>query len=434
MNVDGRRTTFAQGLVQPGLVSCLQGLIHDRVVEIWGEATALHRELFATAAEIRSTGSQSDGAVDLLLCLDTERTAEFLSSPVPAAALAADAIVVLWSAVSDVVDLSAAHSAHYLQQAMTGVLVRDAQFAHSQVAVLHEAGEDASVALRLSLWSNEPIPALQTGFFESSAFPSAPKPFTALAAETCPTEERAVALAKRLLDVEDRTLSLRGEIRRLTQVISDQGGGAQPSSWFDAPRTRHEWPLAKQDRPSASFSPYDARPDDPVIAQAKLGVDFFAAHGLDGETPDFAAAVAAINALGRVMRIDSDKPDVSIIIPVYGQLPYTLTCIHSLLLHESRYSAEIIVIDDCSPDGVTAELIPQVNNITYHRQPKNGGFIISCNTGGEIAKGKYIMMLNNDTRVVSGWLDNIIYSFNLFPRAGLVGSKMLYPDGRGLSR
>ena len=232
-----------------------------------------------------------------------------------------------------------------------------------------------------------------------------------------------------MLDVEDRTLSLRGEILRLTQAIGDQGGGAQPSTWFDAPRTRHEWPLAEQDRPSASPSPYNSRPDDPVITEAKLGPEFFAAHGLDGQTPDFAAAVAAVNALARVMRIDNDKPDVSIIIPVYGQLSYTLTCIHSLLLHQSRYTAEIIVIDDCSPDGVTAEFMPQVANIRYHRQPKNGGFIRSCNTGGELAKGRYVLMLNNDTRVVKGWLDNILDSFNLFPRAGLVGSKMLYPDG-----
>jgi glycosyltransferase involved in cell wall biosynthesis len=38
-------------------------------------------------------------------------------------------------------------------------------------------------------------------------------------------------------------------------------------------------------------------------------------------------------------------------------------------------------------------------------------------------------MLNNDVRVVAGWLDELIGSFAQFPKAGLVGSKLFYPDG-----
>jgi GT2 family glycosyltransferase/glycosyltransferase involved in cell wall biosynthesis len=121
-------------------------------------------------------------------------------------------------------------------------------------------------------------------------------------------------------------------------------------------------------------------------------------------------------------------PDVSIIIPVYGQIAYTLNCLDSLFSHVSRYSAEIIVVDDCSPDD-TGAWLPQLAQIRYHRQPRNGGFIESCNTGAALATGNYVLMLNNDTRVVDFWLDALIASFKQFPRAGLVGSKMLYADG-----
>jgi GT2 family glycosyltransferase len=110
-------------------------------------------------------------------------------------------------------------------------------------------------------------------------------------------------------------------------------------------------------------------------------------------------------------------------------LPYTLNCLHSLLMHGARYSAEIIVIDDCSPDRSTEQYVPQIEGIRFHRQEKNGGFIRSCNTGGGLARGRYVIMLNNDTRVVDEWLDELIDAFTLFPGAGLIGSKMLYPDG-----
>jgi GT2 family glycosyltransferase len=123
-----------------------------------------------------------------------------------------------------------------------------------------------------------------------------------------------------------------------------------------------------------------------------------------------------------------ETPDVSIVIPIYGQLGYTLNCLHSLFSHQSRFSAEIIIVDDCSPDE-SGTFLAAVNGIRHHRQPVNGGFIKSCNTGAAMARGRYLIMLNNDTRVVEGWLDALVDSFELFPKAGLVGSKLFYADG-----
>ncbi|MEI9905148.1 MAG: glycosyltransferase [Asticcacaulis sp.] len=56
--------------------------------------------------------------------------------------------------------------------------------------------------------------------------------------------------------------------------------------------------------------------------------------------------VAALNALPRPSL--SDRPAVSIIVPVYGQLAYTLNCLHSLLTHASHHNFEIIIGDDAS--------------------------------------------------------------------------------------
>jgi glycosyltransferase involved in cell wall biosynthesis len=47
-----------------------------------------------------------------------------------------------------------------------------------------------------------------------------------------------------------------------------------------------------------------------------------------------------------------------------------------------------------------------------------------------MARGEYVVLLNNDTEPTAYWLDEMIHAFETFERVGLVGSKLLYPDGR----
>ena len=78
----------------------------------------------------------------------------------------------------------------------------------------------------------------------------------------------------------------------------------------------------------------------------------------------------------------------------------------------------------------TAEAIPRIPGVVYLRNEKNSGFIASCNCGAEKARGKYLVFLNNDTLVKPGWLTALLDTFAEEPRAGIVGSKLVYPDGR----
>jgi GT2 family glycosyltransferase/glycosyltransferase involved in cell wall biosynthesis len=243
---------------------------------------------------------------------------------------------------------------------------------------------------------------------------------------------RAVALGNRLLDVEAVTFALRAEIDRLRRALEGTGSGGG-GGWFDVPRTVHGWPLAEEPaRDPAALDPYERRVDDPVILEAQRGQTFITRFDLTGAAPDWAGAVAALNAAPPRLRLvppgSAETPDVSIVIPVYAQLAFTLNCLDSLLAQQSRASAEIIVIDDHSPDESGAWLT-RIGAIRYHLQPENGGFIDSCNAGARLARGRHLLMLNNDTRVAAGWLDALVDSFALFPRAGLVGSKLFYPDG-----
>lgn len=135
------------------------------------------------------------------------------------------------------------------------------------------------------------------------------------------------------------------------------------------------------------------------------------------------------NSFGPLTINTSDSPVVSVIIPVYNHYQHTHHCLESLSVLPDTTPFEVIVIDDCSTDD-TAQQLQNIQGITAHTQAHNGGFIESCNTGASMATGEYVLFLNNDTEVRPGWLDQLVQTFNDHPDAGLVGSQLIYPDGR----
>lgn len=139
------------------------------------------------------------------------------------------------------------------------------------------------------------------------------------------------------------------------------------------------------------------------------------------------------NLSSRALEVDfrlptSKQPIVSIIIPIYGKVEFTLACLRSIALHPSKIAFEVIVVDDCSPDN-SVKILSQIEGLELYSSKENQGFIRSCNLGARISSGQYVHFLNNDTEVTEGWLDNLYQTFSDFPMAGLVGSKLIYPDG-----
>jgi len=124
----------------------------------------------------------------------------------------------------------------------------------------------------------------------------------------------------------------------------------------------------------------------------------------------------------------SDSPLVSIIIPVYNQLSYTLRCLKAILSNlTDTIPVEIILINDCSTDN-TADVINAIEPITVVSNSINRGFIHSCNHGASLAKGKYLYFLNNDTEIKPNCIESLV-KVMAQPQVGAVGSKLVYPQG-----
>lgn len=121
-------------------------------------------------------------------------------------------------------------------------------------------------------------------------------------------------------------------------------------------------------------------------------------------------------------------PDVSIIIPAHNNIDLTYLALCSLLIGSNDATFEVILVDDASSDE-TSQIEALITGITVIRQPIAQRFVRACNAGAERARGKYIALLNNDVEVTAGWLDELLATFDRFDNVGLVGAKLLYPNG-----
>ena len=136
-----------------------------------------------------------------------------------------------------------------------------------------------------------------------------------------------------------------------------------------------------------------------------------------------------IGGLAKLEFLQISDPEISIVIPVYNQFLFTYNCLTSILNNSGEINYEIIIADDCSTDE-TVDIDRVIQGIRIVRNKKNVGFLRNCNQAAKRARGKYILFLNNDTFVQPGWLKKLLSLIRSSDKIGMVGSKLIYPDGR----
>jgi GT2 family glycosyltransferase len=123
--------------------------------------------------------------------------------------------------------------------------------------------------------------------------------------------------------------------------------------------------------------------------------------------------------------------ELSIIIVNYNTKDLTLACIDSILKCNPRLLYEIIVVDNGSTDG-SQEVFQELNNSTKLRfilHQKNLGFSKGNNSGIKKAIGQYILLLNSDTLIKRGALEELYEFAKHTPYVGAVGPRLLNEDG-----
>jgi GT2 family glycosyltransferase len=123
----------------------------------------------------------------------------------------------------------------------------------------------------------------------------------------------------------------------------------------------------------------------------------------------------------------NDRMDYSIIIPVFNKAELTRNCLRTLRdTLAGAGTGEVIVIDNASSDE-TPEMLAEFPWATIVRNERNLGFAGANNQGARLAKGRFLVLLNNDTQGFPGWLAAML-EVAREPEVGAVGARLLFPN------
>ncbi|HJW27806.1 MAG TPA: glycosyltransferase family 2 protein, partial [Saprospiraceae bacterium] len=122
--------------------------------------------------------------------------------------------------------------------------------------------------------------------------------------------------------------------------------------------------------------------------------------------------------------------DVSIITVGTNEMHWLRPCLQSVFEQTRGIAFEMIVVDNASSDGTGEMLSREFPQVKVLRNDRNLGFAASNNKAILISSGRYILLLNPDTRILNGAIQETVAFMDSHSRAGLVGCKLKYPDGR----
>jgi GT2 family glycosyltransferase len=122
-------------------------------------------------------------------------------------------------------------------------------------------------------------------------------------------------------------------------------------------------------------------------------------------------------------------PDMSIVLVCWNNKDYLEPCLDSLCQGGLKSSFDVVVVDNGSTDGSQDMLRKKFPQVKIIQNDHNVGLGRASNQGIEASRGRYVLLLNNDTIVNGPSLDRMVAFMDETPEAGAVGGKLLNPDG-----
>lgn len=175
---------------------------------------------------------------------------------------------------------------------------------------------------------------------------------------------------------------------------------------------------------------------DGVVMVAESHDEFIAKLGDVLATPDNEQAALERRAFAAMNtwhhRVDAfekvisalSEPLISVIVITYNNLDLTRACLDSVVRFSDYSNLEIIVVDNASSDG-SPEFLKKWSEEAGNRHlvlnPDNRGFAAANNQGLKLARGEYLVLLNNDTEVTPGWLHGLMNHLRADSTLGMIG-------------
>lgn len=120
--------------------------------------------------------------------------------------------------------------------------------------------------------------------------------------------------------------------------------------------------------------------------------------------------------------------DLSIVIVNWNTSELLSQCLESIYKSGSRYSFEVIVVDNGSSDESVSLVSQGFPSVVLIKNNRNLGFARANNQGLAVGRGRYFMLLNSDTKVLPGAIDTLIQTADSNPELGVLGPKLLNMD------
>ncbi len=118
-----------------------------------------------------------------------------------------------------------------------------------------------------------------------------------------------------------------------------------------------------------------------------------------------------------------------IILVNYNTTGLLITCLDSLESQKIDVDYRIVVVDNNSPDGGAEQIRHAYPDVTVLRNTRNGGYAKAVNQAIREFNSDYILLLNPDIEVKPGAIERMLDFMNKTPDAGIIGGKLLNPDG-----
>src|SRR5205085_1986757 len=120
-------------------------------------------------------------------------------------------------------------------------------------------------------------------------------------------------------------------------------------------------------------------------------------------------------------------PEISIILVLFNRAELTLACLRSIR-ETFDVRSELIIVDNASSDE-TSPLLDHIRGAKIIRNAENRNFLLAVNQGAREARGKYILLLNNDAQLLPGSLTAALRTVQSDDTIGGVGGRLVLFDG-----